>query len=57
MNKEFWDTIVNLWCVVSSEERLDTVAQIAKKNAMEDQKMSIGYSINCLDDEEDEDDW
>ncbi len=55
MNKDFWDAIAKLWCKTSTEADLKHIAETASAQAQEDQKNTSGYSLNPLDDEEDDD--
>ena len=55
MNKDFWDAIAKLWCKTSTEADLKHIAETANAQANEEQKTTSGYSLNPLDDEEDDD--
>ena len=57
MNKEFWDGMALLWCIVFSSAELDKIAEMAKQHAKESQKKKAGYSVNPLDDDDEEDDF
>ena len=57
MNKEFWDGMALLWCKVFSSAALDKIAEMAKQHAKESQKKKAGYSVNPLDDDDEEDDF
>lgn len=58
MNKDFWDRMAKLWCMVASLTDFSKIAEAANNQAQEDKKHKSGYSLNPLDDEdEDEDDW
>lgn len=56
MNKEFWDGMAQLWCKVFSSSELDKIAEMAIQHAKESQKKKAGYSVNPLDDDDEEDD-
>ena len=56
MDKEFWDKMAALWCKSFSEEDQKYVEEAAKNTAKESQKRKSGYSINPLDDADDEED-
>lgn len=57
MNKEFWDGMALLWCKVFSSAELDKIAEMAKQHAKESLKKKAGYSVNPLDDDDEEDDF
>ena len=54
MNKNFWDNMVKIWCKVATVSDLESVARIANEHASKDRMIKSGYSLNPLDDEEDD---
>lgn len=56
MNKEFWDNMAKLWCVSSSSFDITKIMNLAKEQAISSKSYKAGYSVNPLDDEDEEDD-
>ena len=54
MNKLFWDNMVTIWCKVATDSSLETIAEIATRHALKERMTKSGYSLNPLDDEEDD---
>ncbi len=55
MSNDFWNKMAELWCKLSSSIDQEHIAQMASAQAEKDQKRKSGYSLNPLDDEEDDD--
>lgn len=54
MNKAFWDSMVVLWCDVTSTAEIEEAAEIAVSHAKKIQQKQSGYSENPLDDYDDD---
>ncbi len=58
MNKNFWDNMVKMWCKTISSVEISKLKNKACEHAKNDVKSKSGYSVNPLDDfDDEEDDW
>ncbi|MCR4601596.1 MAG: hypothetical protein K5767_07750 [Clostridia bacterium] len=57
MNKNFWNEMARLWCFVVSSINVEAIAEIAADHVNSEVQVKSGYSINPLDDFDEEDDW
>lgn len=57
MNKRFWDEMAKLWCTVVSSINAEAIAEIAANHVNSEVRVKSGYSINPLDDFDEEDEW
>ena len=55
MNKSFWDEMVKVWCKAAHQEDLSPIRLMASQHAAKDKAHTSGYSVNPLDDDEEED--
>ena len=57
MSSDFWNKMAVLWCKQVSSTDMEQIVQIANAQAEKDQKSKSGYSLNPLDDDEEDDDF
>lgn len=57
MNKNFWDEMVKVWCRTTSQTDQNIIQLLAARHAENDKAHTSGYSINPLDDDDEEDEW
>lgn len=56
MNRDFWKTMAEKWSLpLDSKAEKTAIAQIAEAHAQKDKKIISNYSINPLDDDDEED--
>lgn len=57
MNKKFWDALVIAWCKSTKEVDEQAIRALVDSQVKKEKNKISGYSINPLDDEDDEEDY
>lgn len=57
MNNNFWKEMVKTWCKFAHQLNTDSIHKLAAEHAAKDISHTAGYSVNPLDDDDDEEDW